>query len=214
MSASAAADRGDERLFRPTSGTFSGWVGVSLAAVALVSVLVDDRSVSGVRFALAAAIFGLLVWCFMLRPRVVIRDAELELRNAFASWHVPLVSIRKVAVRAITRVYTDGDQRFDGVAVGRPTRSLMRGRPVKARTVGLPGLGASRIDEDPNASRPPKGQLDADMVADFVADQILLAADRAREAAAEAGTPSRAWAWPELAALVLLAAGLVVSVLL
>lgn len=216
MSASAA-DEGEERLFRPTSGTGVGWSGIVLAAIALGSVLFGDHSIGGARFGLASAIFGLLVWCFMLRPRVVIGSTDLELRNPFYSWHVPLVSIRKVAVRAITRVYTD-ERRYDGVAVGRPARSLMPGRPARQQSLGVPGFGATRIGEDPNASRMPKGQLDADMTADFVVEQILAAADRARELAQpdapEPGTPSRSWAWPELAVLAVLVVALVVTLLL
>ena len=211
MSASAA-DPGEDRLFRPTSGTAVGWTGVILAAVALGSVLFGDRTLGGVRFALAAAIFGLLVYCFMLRPRLVIRRADLELRNPFASWHVPLAGVRKVVVRAVTRVYTD-EHRYDGVAVGRPVRSMMRGKQTRQTSVGVPGFGASRIAEDPAASKLPKGQLDADMVADFVVEQILAAADRARDADEPVGTPTRTWAWPELVALAVLVAALVVTLL-
>lgn len=211
MSASAA-DPGEERLFRPTSGTAVGWTGVVLAAVALVSVLVGDHTLGGARFGLAAAIFGLLVYCFMLRPRLVIGRAHLELRNPFGSWHVPLAAVQKVVVRAVTRVYTD-ERRFDGVAVGRPVRSMVRGKQVRQRSIGLPGLGASRYTEDESVSQVPRGQLDADMVADFVTEQILLAADRAREADGPVGTPTRRWAWPEIVVLGVLVVGLVVTLL-
>lgn len=211
MSASAA-DPGEDRLFRPTSGTAIGWTGVVLAAVALVSVAVGDHTIGAARFGLGSAIFGLLVYCFMLRPRLVIRRADLELRNPFGSWHVPLAGVRRVVVRAVTRVYTD-ERRYDGVAVGRPVRSMMRGKQVRQRTVGVPGLGASRYTEDAAATQVPKGQLDADMVADFVVEQILAAADRARDADEPAGTPTRSWAWPELTALAVLVVGLVVTLL-
>jgi hypothetical protein len=212
VSASAADPAGD-RLFRPTSGTVLGWTGVVLALVGLGAALVGDHTIGGARFALASAIFGLLVYCFMLRPRLVIRRAELELRNPFGSWHVPLAGVRRVVVRAVTRVYTD-ERRFDGVAVGRPVRSMVRGKQVRQRSVGVPGLGASRITEDPEATRVPRGQLDADMVADFVVEQILAAADRARETAEPARTPVRSWAWPELTVLSVLVVALVVTLLL
>jgi hypothetical protein len=185
---------------------------VIFAAIALVDVLVDGHSRGGARFGLGAAIFGVLVWCFMLRPRLVIRSAELELRNAFGSWHVPLASVRRVAVRAVTRVYTD-ERRFEGVAVGRPVRSLMRGRPARQETVGVPGFGASRLSQPAEATRPPKGQLDADMTADFVVEQILHAADRARAETTAAGTPARTWAWPELVLLVALVVAFVLTLL-
>jgi hypothetical protein len=190
---------------------------VVFAAAALGDVLVDGHSRSGARFGLGAAIFGVLIWCFMLRPRLVIRSAELELRNAFGSWHVPLASVRRVAVRAVTRVYTD-ERRFDGVAVGRPARSLVRGRPARQDTIGVPGFGASRLTQPAESSRLPKGQLDADMTADFVVEQILHAADRARAALSghdsSSGTPARRWAWPELAVLVLLVVAFGLSLLI
>ena len=207
------ADRGAERRFTPNTGTFSGWLGVGLAAVAFVAVVVDDHTLRGSRIALAALIFGLLVWCFMLRPRIVIGATVLELRNPFSSWHLPLAAVRRVAVRAVTRVWTDDEQFFDGVAVGRPVRSLVRGRPAQSRYVGPPGFGGTRMNDDADASRSHKGQLDADTVADFVGEQILLHADRAREDEAPPGTPRRTWAWLEIGALVVLVVALVLTFL-
>jgi len=208
----SAADAEERRPFGPTSGTTPGWIGVGLAVVALVSALVGDHTIAATRFALGSAIFGLLTWCFMLRPRVVIGSTELELRNPFMSWHVPLASIRKVAVRAVTRVHTD-ERRYDGVAVGRPARSLMRSRPSRQQSLGVPGFGATRVGEDPEARRMPKGQLDADMTADFVVERILAAADRARSLPDAASTPRRSFAWLEIAALVALVVALAVSLL-
>jgi hypothetical protein len=210
---SASGPRGDAQTFTPNSGTGVGWTGIVLASVAVVVVLVDDRSAASLRFALVAATFGLLLWCYMLRPRVLIRSTELELRNPFTSWHVPLVDVRRVAVRAVTMVYTD-DRRFDGVAVGRPVRTLVRGRTVPQRPLGVPGLGANKISEGAAASRMPKGQLDTNMVADFVIEQILAAAERAREKPPATHPPRRSWARLELAALVVLVVALVVSLLL
>jgi hypothetical protein len=209
---SVSAERGDERRFNPTSGTAAGWFGVGLAAIVLVLILLDDRSLPTIRFALVTAIFALLVWCYMLRPRVVIGSAEVELRNAFSSWHVPLAEVRRVAVRAVTRIYTD-DARFDGVAVGRPVRSLRGGRTSTSRAVGLAGLGATYMTDQNAKPKGPQGDLDADGVADFVTEQILLAADRARSAADHGGTPRRSWARLELAGLALLAVAFVASFL-
>jgi len=199
--------------FTPNSGTATGWAGLVLAAVAVVVVLVDDRSIGSTRFAMVAALFGLLLWCYMLRPRVTIGAHELELRNPFTSWHVPLVDVRRVTVRAVTMVYTD-ERRFDGVAVGRPVRTLVRGHTVPQRHLGVPGLGSNRISEGAAASRQPKGQLDANMLADYLTEQILAAAERAREGAPATRPPRRSWAWPELVALGALVIGLVVSLLL
>jgi hypothetical protein len=206
------AEHGEERRFHPTSGVGIGWTGVGLAAVAIVATLHGGLSVGGARFALAAALFALLVWCFMLRPRVVLGRTELELRNAFSSWHVPLAGVRRVMVRAITRIHTD-DEHFDGIAVGRPLRTLTQRTPP-APKVGLPGLGQSAALAPAGEPAQPRGQLDVNAVADFLVERALQAADRAREAGQQPGTPRRSWAWLEIAALVALVVGLVVTFLL
>ncbi len=206
------AEQGDGHRFHPTSGTGIGWFGVVLAAIAVAAVLYDGRSVGGARFALGAALFGLLVWCFMLRPRVVVGRAEVELRNALSSWHVPLVGVRRVMVRAITRLETD-DGHFDGIAIGRPLRTLTR-RPPPPPKVGLPGLGQSSALAAGGEAVQPRNQLDANTVADFVVERILQAADRARELRLAPGTPRRTWAWIEIVALAGLAIGFVATFVL
>jgi hypothetical protein len=209
---SVSAGRGDERRFTPTSGTVVGWSGIAVVCGVLVFILVDDRSVVSIRFALAVAMFGVLVWCYMLRPRLVIGPVHVELRNAFSSWFVPLADVRRVAVRTITRVYTD-ERHFDAVAVGRPVRS-MRGRSGGGRAFRMPGLNPSFTIEDTPALKRPQATLNADGVADFVTEQILHAADEARATAQTGGSAHRAWAWPELGGLALLAVAFAVSLFL
>ena len=209
---SVSGDQGGDRRFTPTSGTVVGWCGLAVVAGVIAFVLLDDRSLVSIRFALAIAIFGVLVWCYMLRPRLVIGVSEVELRNAFSSWHVPLAQVRRVAVRVVTRVYTD-DGRYDGVAVGRPIRSMRGGRSRSA--VRLPGLNPSfMIGSEPPATRSQRGNLNADGVADFVTEQILLAADRARSEGSHGGTPRRTWARAELAGLAVLATAFLVTLFL
>jgi hypothetical protein len=203
------AEHGEERRFHPTSGTAVGWLGLGLAGVAVVAVAYDGLSVSGARFAVAAALFGLLVWCFMLRPRVVLGPTEVELRNAFSSWHVPLAGIRRVMVRAITRLDTDAGA-YDGIAVGRPLRTLTR-RPPPPPKVGLPGLGQSSALAPGGEPAQHRNQLDANAVADFMVERVLEAAARAREVGQPTGTPRRSWAWLEIGCLVVLAITLLVT---
>ena len=203
------AEHGEERRFHPTSGTAIGWLGLGLAGVAVVAVAYDGLSVSGARFAAASALFGLLVWCFMLRPRVVLGPTEVELRNAFSSWHVPLAGIRRVMVRAITRLDTDAGA-YDGIAVGRPLRTLTK-RPPPPPKVGLPGLGQSSALAPGGEPAQHRNQLDANAVADFMVERVLEAAARAREAGQPTGTPRRSWAWLEIGGLVALAITLLVT---
>jgi hypothetical protein len=189
---------------------------VGLAAVGLLVILLDDHSLGHVRFALVVAICGVLVWCYLLRPRLVIGSAELELRNPFSSWHVPLADVRRVAVRAVMSVYTE-ERRFDGVAIGRPIRSLRR-QSAKPPTVGIPGLGGRRLPDLPSVTPPPRPRpterLDADAVADLVVEQVLVASDEARSRPHDGHTARRSWAWVEIGGLALLLVGVVVTVVL
>jgi hypothetical protein len=179
--------------------------------VTLVVILLDNRSLGAVRFALVVAICGVLIWCYLLRPRLVIGATELELRNPFSSWHVPLADVRRVAVRAITSVYTE-ERRYDGVAIGRPIRSLRR-QPPRAATIGFPGLGGRQLpDLGPQPTQPrPLDSLDADGVADLVVEQVLVASDQARTRPHDGLTARRSWAWVELSALAALVAGVIVT---
>jgi hypothetical protein len=212
---SAFAERGSARRFAPTSGTASGWTGVGLAGVALVVILRDGHSLTHLRFALGVAIFGLLDWCYLLRPRLVIGSAELELRNPFSSWHVPLVHVRRVAVRAIMSVYTE-ERRFDGVAIGRPVRSL-RNKPARAPMMGIPGLGGRRLPDMTMISSPqrprPADVLDANAIADLVVEQVLVASDEARTRPHDGRVARRSWAWLEIGLLAALVIGLVITMI-
>jgi hypothetical protein len=208
---SAHAEQGDEPVYTPTSGTVSGWVGLAIAVIVLAAVLVDDRTLHGLRYGLAALVFGVLVWSFLLRPRVVVGSREVELRNPFSSWHVPLAGVRVVEVRAVTRVSTE-DRTYEGVAVGRPARSLLRGGQQRTRFLETPGRSI-RLPNEPEATRRQRGQLDANAVADLLVEQILHGADRARESGQQPAPVRRTWAVLEPGALVVLVAALVVSLL-
>ena len=207
----ASRQPGDDHVYTPTSGTVSGWIGLVIAGAFLVAVLAGDRSVGGARYAFAALIFALLLWCYMLRPRVVVGGSDVELRNPFSSWHVPLVDVRSVEVRAVTMVTTDA-RRYDGVAVGRPARTLLRGGQQRARFMSTPGR-TMRLPNEPEATRLQRGQLDANAVADLVVEQVLFAAGQARERGETSRPATRTWAALELAGLVALAVALVVTLL-
>lgn len=207
----ASTEPGDDHVYPPTSGTASGWIGLLIAAVFVVAVVAGDRTVVGARFAFAAALFGLLMWCYMLRPRVVVGGSELELRNPLSSWHVPLVDVRSIEVRAVTIVTTE-ERRYDGVAVGRPARTLLRGNQQRTRFMATPGR-TMRLPNEPEATRLQRGQLDANAVADLVVEQVLFGADQARERGEASRPATRTWAVLELAGLAVLAVALVVTFL-
>lgn len=175
----------EQQSYGPTSGTVAGWIGIVLAAVVVGVLLVNERSEGGLRAALAIALVGVVVWCYLLRPRILIRPATVVLRNAFSDWEVPLSAVQEVSVRTVTGVYT-AERRYDGIAVGRTVRSILRSQ----------------------------GKGSGDETADLVTGQIMRAAARARESGEPAGTPVRTPARPELVVAGVLAAALLVSLAL
>jgi hypothetical protein len=201
----------DDHVYTPTTGTVSGWTGLVIAGAFVLAVLLGDWSVGSVRYAVAALIFALLMWCYMLRPRVVIGGSEVELRNPFSSWHVPLVDVRSVEVRAVTMLTTE-ERRYDGVAVGRPARTLLRGGQQRTRFLATPGR-TTRLPNEPEATRLQRGQLDANAIADLVVEQVLFGADQARERGETSRPARRSWASLEIGGLVALVATFVVSLL-
>lgn len=172
----------EQQSYGPSSGTVAGWSGIVLAGGVVAVLLATERSVGGVRSALAVAIVAVVVWCYLLRPRIVVRPTTLLLRNAFADWEIPLSSIQEVSVRTVTGVYT-AERRYDGIAVGRTVRSILRSQAG----------GAS------------------DETADLVTRQVTRAAATARERGEEAGPATRTRAYPEIVVLLALVMALLAS---
>lgn len=200
--------------FGPTSGLITGTLGLLGCAVAMVAVLVDDVSTGSIRVALGIGTVGVLVWAYLLRPRIIVESGgTLLLRNAFADWRVPLAGIKVVGVRAVTTVKTADGGRYEGVAVGRKIRSMVRGdRPSPGggflRLGGVLGPGAAPVPEPP-APRPTRPTERA--LPDFVTEQVLNAAGRARDLGIPDGPAQRLYAVPELVAFGLFLAAFAVS---
>ncbi len=201
--------------FGPTSGVAYGVIGlIACAGVSLIA-LTGEVTEGSVQVALGAAVVAVLLWAYMLRPRIVLDEAggTVLLRNAFVDWRIPLAVVRVVAVRTVTTVKTD-DGRYEGAAVGYPLRKIVRGQ-----TGGTPGrlmLGQAPQTGtwgDGNAGAVRSSRPTDQPLQEFMADQILFAADRARELGKAGGAVQRQRAWPELVALVVTVAAFVVGLL-
>src|SRR6478736_4376931 len=95
---------GREFDFPPTSGVWSGWFGLVFVA-------------------------GVLIYAFMLRPRIQVRGGAVRLVNPFHVIEIPLPLVRSVLVRSATYVFVgEHRKRYVGVAVGRDPRDLTRSR--------------------------------------------------------------------------------------
>lgn len=200
-----------EQRYGPTTGVVTGWLGLALC-VAGAGALVLDPTPGRVRFALVTCLVGVLVWSFLLRPRVIISEpaALLRLRNPLSTWEVPLAGVTVVRVRAITRVEV-GDQAYDCLAVGRRVRAMVRGqRPdLQGDWIVGPGRGFRPPERKPKRSSPNGPEA----VADLMTEQVLAAADRAREAGRPTDPVVRVWARVEIALIGALGAGFALSYL-
>lgn len=186
--------------FKPTSGMFVGWAGVAIAAVIVVSVLLTERSVLGVKFALGAAFFGVLSWATQLRPQATVYPRHVVLRNTVRDAHVPLVQVDEVSMRQFLAVHV-GEERYVCIGIGSSRRQEMRSR--RRRDVGS---GMSRLSE--LTVKAERASYDARAVSypDFVAGRLEELVDQAkreptRPAPDEPTTAGYQPAWPEIVAL-------------
>ena len=180
--------------FRPTSGRPTGVAGILLAAG--VAALALDGGVTGPDAPVlsGAAFLAALLWTTTLRPRVGLSRDHLVLRNPVSEARIPLAAIEQLHLRQVLAVRA-GDRRFVSPAVGRTRRSL------RSTAAADPGGSYPDLVED----RIQRGMVDARTRAGV--------ALRSDEQAALAEGVRRRWAWPEIVALIVAAAGFAVATL-
>ncbi|GAB3256786.1 hypothetical protein [Nocardioides dilutus] len=203
--------------FAPTGGRIVGVLGLLIAA-GVAGLWVGDRDGVPAPVAAGALVGGVLAWASLLRPRVSVSRDTLHLRNMLETIHVPLAAIDQLVVRQVLAVRV-GEKRFVSPAVGRKLRKAMRGK--RPDHVFLPRL-PDRLDDavGPAAApeRPPTTVDYADHVEERLRERIADARTRhgvraySDEAAALARDVRRQPSWPEIVALVLSTALLVVTV--
>lgn len=195
-----------EQRYGPTSGTVTGALGVLICLVVAVWLPIASHDLVATRWALGIGAGAVLIWAFMLRPRIVVQPEMLVLRNPLSSWLVPLACVEVVQVCLLTRIGTTGGATYDAVAVARPLRSLTGRQRLQPS-----GLFGRALSQD-SGSESPKLRYartnTPDGIADLMTEQILAAAHGAREAGAAAGPVRRVWAIPELAVTATLLVGL------
>ncbi len=189
-SSQGSAGSGYTEKFPPTSGRVIGAVAVLFATVVLVYALVDGEDGFEAPVAWGAAFAGVLSYAALLRPGVRVESDALVLRNMLDVNVVPLASIDEVAVRQVMAVRA-GERRYVSPAIG---HSFLRTIRPKTGRDGMPEL----------------------TYPEYVRDRILHLADgaRRRNRGTEPPEVRHSWAWPEIAALVVTAVGLVVSIVL
>ena len=180
------------RVFGPTTGLVTGWLGLSIAAAVIVFTLVEDRTAVGARVVLGSLVCALVLWCYLLRPRVILEADRLELRNAFSTWAIPWTRVGDVLVRTVTRIYV-GERAYVGVAVGHSARSMMRAARKERQTLVTEPHVSTRAVDQPLPS----------LIEEAIRDRARTAQEAAGPDVAR-GEITRRWAVPELVALVVL----------
>ena len=127
--------------FKPTSGTIVGYAGLVLAAATLVYVVVDVRSVVGLRIGLGAVFFGLVVWVTQLRPRATAYHHHVVLKNSVRDSHVPFVDVDEITLGQTLNLWVDG-QRYTCIGIGQSIREEIKSYRKREQPVG-----SSRLTE-------------------------------------------------------------------
>ena len=182
--------------FHATNGRLSGYLGLACAGVVLLLAILSWDAGRAPAIAIAARLAALLVWVALLRPALWADRDHLVMRNMFHTDHLPLGAITRVAVGQVLAVVA-ADRRYTSPVVGYSARQTLRSRS-----------GASR-------KRPAPTAMDTYQV--FVEERITHLSREHRElhgGAEGVGQVRRTFAWPEIAAVVVLVAGLLLALLL
>lgn len=194
---------GEEHVERFTvwSSRIVGGVGLAaLAGIVLLGVTGAGGDFHPAAYAICGLI-GVLVWVAVIRPAVAIDGDRLVLRNPLSTTSIPLAAIEQVAVGRWLVVLVD-DRRYTNAGISRTRRQGLRddqrgdvtGADISALSYGaIVERRIHRRAEDARSTQRIKLYSD---------EQGALAADVRRE-----------WAWPEIAALALLAVAVVVTLL-
>lgn len=155
---------------------------------------------------IACACLGIaLCWALMLRPRVVFDPDALVLRNMVTDAHIPYAQLREVQVRSVTRATTVDGTRYVGLGVGRTRKNMLAPRTQDTRGFLERRMGVS---SGPTTRAKALTEQHVPDVVEKLAEERM---ELARHDHAAEGAVRRLVAVPEVAALLLTLAGVVVA---
>ncbi len=195
--------------FKPTSGLMVGYAGLAISAFLLGYVVLGVRSLDGLRIAVGAVLFALVVWTTQLRPRATAYTDRVVLKNIVRDSHVPLAAVDEIALGQTLTLWV-GDERYVCIGIGSSFREHVRSRRNREQT-----LGTSRLTEFALRSERANTDERAMSYQAFVVTRLEDLVERARRdlRGAPAGAPRRVWAWPEVSALAVTSLAFVVLLL-
>ena len=121
--------------FKPTNGLFAGYAGLVAAAVTLGYVALYVHTVTGLRLALGALFFAVVVWVTQLRPRATAYPRHVVLRNSVRDAHVPYVAVDEVSMSQTLKIWSGG-QRYVCIGIGQSLREEIKARRRKEQASG------------------------------------------------------------------------------
>jgi hypothetical protein len=197
--------------FAPNGGILTAVIG-GLIVLSFVVVWVFDMDAVPLWIPAIALFVGVVLYASTVRPRVLVDQHELVLRNMVSTIYIPLAAVEEVAVQQMMAVRAGG-KRYVCAGVGRSLRASLRGSAAMRAREQVGGLrGELAAVREPGMN-----------YADFVELRIqeLVNEDRVRrgvkryspEADELAGKVRREWARPEIAALAATAVFVVVALL-
>ena len=181
--------------FRPTSGRITGAIALAMVtAIVLIGLLDQEQGFPPVVM-WTSLVVGVVVWSAMLRPRLWVTTSDVVLRSMFSTVRIPLVAVEQVVVRQVVALRA-GDKRYVSPAVGKSWRQTLKSskEPKPGAAQSYPAFVEERLHQLMEEARATSG---VKLLSD---EQLALAAG-----------VRRTWAWPELAALGVAVAGLLVT---
>lgn len=196
--------------FNPTSGRLVGFTSLGAIVALLLYLVVEVRTLTGLRLGLGLVFLGVLVWATQLRSRAVAHAGVLTLRNSFRDAVVPLALVDEVSVRRMLMVWV-GPERFVCIGIGTPLRKMMRAKSRGPSSL----LGWDRLEDYTEASTPLDPDRSEMRYETYVVTRIrdLVEEAKSRSAGRRTHAPRRTWAWPEIVALAVTGAAFVASLL-
>lgn len=196
--------------FKPTGGHVLGYAGVAVALFTIGYVAVAAHSQTGLRIALGAAFFGVVVWVTQIRPRATAYRRHVVLKNALSDTHVPLAHVDDVVMGQTLNIWV-GEQRYVCIGIGHSLREDIKSR--RRRDAG--SLGTSRFSELTLMADRASNDERASTYQTFVVTRLAELVEQAKKEPAPAPeAPRHVWAWPEVAALGVTGLAFVVSLLI
>ena len=194
--------------FKPTGGQFVGYAGLVGAALALGYVLLSVHTVTGLRVALGAVFFGVVVWVTQVRPRATAYPRHVVLKNSVRDAHVPLEAVDEVAMGQTLNLWV-GDVRYVCIGIGQSIREELKTRRRKQDVTG----GGSRLTNLTLMAERASTDERAMSYQTFVVTRLEELVEQAKRTPAAEPTRPAGYvvAWPEVTALVVTGLAFLVS---